>query len=213
VVKGRRQVAISQMRRVERRGITGLLDAIGAALLAAALLSPALHAQAQSAPQASLSATLIVNGRAAPLASSLQVVREIDDPSNGNRWLLFRDRRCPGGPGRLILLSSSSAAAGHAAAPEKQPSAQAPPPTANSFAAYAIAAPAALAAPVIRAGDALIVEENTSIAEARLTATALGAAPVGAPFSARLEIGGKVVRVRALGPGRAAFAPEIGAEP
>jgi hypothetical protein len=211
---------------------TGLLGATGAALLVPGLFAPILHAQGQSAPQGSLAATMIVSGRAAPPASSPQVVREIDDPSNGNRWLLLRDWNCPGGPGRLLLLASSSVAARHAAPPEKQSAPQNPPFStpalaANAFvglpsAALSIAAPVA---PIIRPGDALIVEEQTPILDARLTATSLGTAPVGAMLTARLEIGGKVVRVRALGPGRAtldlgldpefapALAPDTGTEP
>jgi DMSO/TMAO reductase YedYZ molybdopterin-dependent catalytic subunit len=148
-------------------------------------------------------------------ASSLQVVREIDDPNNGNRWILVRDWASPGGPGRLLLLAGSSAAAQHAPAPEARPSAPSPPPSAPALAAVAFAAPPspAFAAPVIHPGDALIVEEKTPILEAWLAATALGTAPVGAQLSARLEIGGKVIRVRALAPGRATLNPEIGTEP
>jgi hypothetical protein len=171
-----------------------------------------LSGRAQAAP----SRTIAPAVPAAISASSLQVVREIDDPSNGNRWLLVRDWNLPGGPGRLLLLASSSVAARHAAAPQRQPVIQNPPSMTVAFAGLLSAAPAA---PVIHSGDALIVEEKTPIVDARLAATSLGTAPVGALLSARLEIGGKVIRVRALSPGRAAFetgpAPEaaMGAEP
>ena len=158
-------------------------------VIGVAALVPAFCVQAQA-----------VSNRVAPPAFSPQVLREIDDPSNGNRWLLVRDGSPPGGPGRL-LLASSSASVRLAAAPRKRPSAQSPPLSAPAFAAPT------LAAPVIHPGDALIVEETTPLVEARLTATALGVAPVGALFTARLEIGGKVVRVRALSPGRASLDP------
>jgi len=67
--------------------------------------------------------------------------------------------------------------------------------------------------PVIRAGDRLIVEEKTAVAEVRLEAVALGPAGNGFPLLVRLKIGGRVVRAVALGPGRAAFAPETEARP
>jgi hypothetical protein len=67
--------------------------------------------------------------------------------------------------------------------------------------------------PVIHAGDRLIVEENTRVAVARLEAIAMGPALRGSPLNVRLSIGGNVVRAVALGPGRAAFAREVGSRP
>jgi len=67
--------------------------------------------------------------------------------------------------------------------------------------------------PVIHAGDAVIVEEHTEVVEARLEATAVGSAVIGAEFEARLKIGGKVVRAMALGPGKAALAPKPKTQP
>jgi hypothetical protein len=55
----------------------------------------------------------------------------------------------------------------------------------------------------------VVVEETSAVAEARLGAVALESATEGSSFNARLEIGGKVVRVLALGPGRAVFQPEV----
>ena len=69
------------------------------------------------------------------------------------------------------------------------------------------------ALPVIHAGDRLIVEENSSVVEARLEAVALGPAAVGSLLQARLRIGGRVVRVVALASGRAEFQSEIGVRP
>jgi flagella basal body P-ring formation protein FlgA len=62
-----------------------------------------------------------------------------------------------------------------------------------------------LTRPVIRAGDRLVVEENTAVIEARLEAVALGPAALGSSFDVRLKLGGKVARAVALAPGRAAF--------
>ena len=61
---------------------------------------------------------------------------------------------------------------------------------------------------MIHTGDALMVEEHTAVVDARLEAVALEPAVMGARFKARLKIGGKVVRVVAVSPGRASFAPE-----
>lgn len=118
-----------------------------------------------------------------------EVLRQIEDPSTGDLWLLLRDSNHPGGPGRLVLarqrLSTQKATSGGSAKP-------------LSFDER----------PVIRTGDALAVEEHTAVADVRLEAVALEPAVKGAHFKARLEIGGMVVRVVAIAPGRASFAPE-----
>jgi hypothetical protein len=67
--------------------------------------------------------------------------------------------------------------------------------------------------PVIRVGDRLIVEEHTAVVDAVLEARALNPAAVGAPLDVRLTIGGNVVRVVALGSGRAALVAEAGMRP
>lgn len=113
--------------------------------------------------------------------------REIDDPHSGAVWLLFRDSDHPGGPGRLVLAAQQSHTRTGAAKDR---------------------APIAESQPVIRAGDALIVEEHTAVVDARLEAIALRSASKDAQFKARLRIGGRVVRVMALGPGRAMLEPE-----
>jgi len=127
-------------------------------------------------------------GPAVALASA-EVVRELDDPHNGDRWLLMRDPDHPRGPGRLMLA-------------------------ARTFNKARLSEPGTVPPrPVIHAGDRLIVEENTAVAEARLEAIALGSATVGAPLDVRLKIGGKVVRAVALAMGRAAFQQETGVRP
>jgi hypothetical protein len=113
-----------------------------------------------------------------------EIVREIDDPHTGGRWLLTRDPVHPAGPGRLVLVARFR--------PEYRPIQPGVEPP----------------RPVIHAGDRLVVEENTAVIEARLEAVALGPAVVGSPLDVRLKIGGKVVRAVALGPGRAAFLAE-----
>jgi hypothetical protein len=134
-----------------------------------------------------------------------QAIREIDDGATGDRWLLVRDATDPGGPGRMVLVASANEGSGGGAGSQ----------TAQSSAMKAANAAAARPAihRVIHAGDALVVEEHSAVVDARLEATALASAVIGMEFAARLKIGGKVVRVTALAPGRAALVPEPKAHP
>jgi hypothetical protein len=165
------------------------------AALACALAPPYALGQAASSTSAPHGVSA-----AAPAAETVEVIREIDDPATGDRWLLVRDWNRPGGPGRLLLLAGSPRAVASPASHKDSGGSEGP----------TIAAPAA---PVIHANDPLVVEENTPIVEARLAATALGPAARGAFFEARLAIGGRIVRVRALSPGRATLEPGLAAEP
>lgn len=119
------------------------------------------------------------------------VVREIDDQPCGTRWLLLRDERNPGGPGRLVPVQRlaggtrgkvTSGAAGLSRSPALRP--------------------------LIRAGDRIIIEQETPQVSGRLWAIALGPALAGRRFPARLEIGGWVVQALALAPGQALLKPE-----
>ena len=123
------------------------------------------------------------------LDSDPDVIREIEDPSTGDLWLLLRDRSRSGGPGRLVLARQPAGTAMTLDHSSAQP------------------APAG-ERPVIHAGDAVIVEEHTARVDARLEAIALGPAVKRAYFKARLKIGGRVVQVVAISPGHAVFAPE-----
>jgi len=128
------------------------------------------------------------------------VIREIDDSATGDRWLLVRDAVNPGGPGRMVRIEIGKAdLAGGMDGDSARKSAQGPVVTSIR--------------PVIHAGDALIVEEHTSVVDARLEAVALGSAAVGTEFKARLKIGGKVVRVVATAAERAERSPESEAQP
>jgi hypothetical protein len=61
-------------------------------------------------------------------------------------------------------------------------------------------------APVIRAGDLIVVEEHTEVVDAVLEAVALGPAAEHGTLHARLRIGGRVVQATAVAPGRAQLA-------
>lgn len=122
------------------------------------------------------------------------LIREIEDPSSGDLWLLLRDRSRAGGPGRLVLAGQRTGVQGQRPGEPAHP----------GFGG---------ARPVIHSGDAVIVEEHTPVVDARLEAIALGAAAKGACFKARLKIGGRVVRAVAVSSGHAVFAPESEVEP
>lgn len=121
-------------------------------------------------------------GQSATRAAA-HIVREIDDPPTGHRWVLERNPSRPGGPGLLVPADGRRV----------------------------IGAQGSVAAElVIRPGDHIIVEQNTRILDARLEAVALNAAPAGSPLQVRLVIGGRVLHALALGPGRAQLVPEDG---
>jgi hypothetical protein len=161
-------------------------------VLAAASLACAQSPNAASSGAQALLSSGELNGAliATEGAADGQAVREILDPHSGDRWILLRNDQCPGGPGRLVRVAADRQALG-------------PAPLRAAIDGEAIRP-----LPVIRAGDRLTVEEHTAHVDAALEARALGTAAAGAFFEARLAIGGRVVRVVALGPGRAALEPE-----
>lgn len=111
--------------------------------------------------------------------------RVIEDPHLGRRWVLSRDPKHPGGPGTL----------------------------AEQRAGERVKSETAQKAPlVIRAGDRVLVEENTRVARGLFEAVALSTARQGERFRLRLVVGGRVVRGIAIAPGRAmlAGADEVG---
>lgn len=123
-------------------------------------------------------------------AADRVAVREIDDPQTGSRWILYASVN--GGPGHLVQVPASFASP-HAAPPQ---SVVPEPPV-----------------PVIRGGDPVLLEEHTTVADARLQAFALSPARRGASLQVRLKLGGHIVSAIALGPGRVAFAPEERVQP
>ncbi|MGA3371864.1 MAG: hypothetical protein ABSC48_08905 [Terracidiphilus sp.] len=177
---------------------TGLRVARGIGLLALGAASMAC-AQSPAAPHRGRQALLSSGGLnafpaavARPAAGELaqgEILREIDDPQNGDRWLLMRNDQVPGGPGRLVLAASRERAA-------------APAPLRTARSAEQIRP-----LPVIRAGDRLTVEEHTARVDAILEARALSTVALGSALEVRLAIGGRVVWAVALGPGRAALQP------
>jgi len=162
--------------------------ALGAGVLALMAISMAC---AQSYTRSGAAVILSSGGLASveALGQGVQgeVVREIDDPHTGDRWLLERNDQNPGGPGRLVLVAAHRNLSGGA---RLQPAGE----------AHEVEV-----LPVIRSGDRLIVEEHTALVDAVLEARALSPAALGSALEVRLAIGGNRVRAIALGPGRAAL--------
>lgn len=122
-------------------------------------------------------------------------IREIADPHSGDRWLLERDPAHAGGPGRLVRIASGGSGFPAAALKPNR---------------SAMSRTSAQCESAIHAGERVVLEEDTSLVEARLEGTALSAACAGSAVKVRLAIGGRTVRAVALAPGRAALAPQSG---
>jgi len=168
--------------------------AMGAGVLAGAMVTCAQSPQTASHGDAQILITSPAPGSGQNPAPE-EIVREIDDPHTGDRWLLMRGRGSSGGPGRLVLAGSHRDATGGATG------------------RTAIQADDVRLIPVIRTGDRLIVEEHTAVVDAVLEARALQPSATGGELDVRLTIGGNVVRAVALGPGRAALLTENGVRP
>ena len=173
-----------QITGLRKTGLTGarLCCVLGAGVLAFGAASAA-YAQPPAAPAQ------------AGTRASEEIVREIDDPHTGARWLLLRNKQFPGGPGRLVLAADYRNAPAGAAHRE-----------AGARADVQLL-------PVIRAGDRLIVEQHTARMDAVLEARAVNPAALGGALGVRLTIGGRVMRAVALGPGRAAIQLEAEERP
>lgn len=113
------------------------------------------------------------------------ISREIDDPASGARWLLVRSGIRPGGPGRLVLVGDPDLPA---------PDSHLQIPVTHSL------------VPVIRAGDALLLEEHTAAVDLEFEAIALGPARIGNRLRVRLELGGRMVNATATSCGHATLA-------
>jgi hypothetical protein len=146
-----------------------------------------------------------------------EILREIDDPSTGARWVLLRNAAHPEGPGRLVLLASASqnSGAGQNAGLGRSPGAGQNSATGQGLGATGQLTDADVAAAklVIRSGDKLIVEEHTPVVDAQLEAVALGPAARGGQFRVRLTIGGGIVVATAIDAGRAELPPASEARP
>ena len=167
-----------------------LIRAKRGAIAAVVLMSGVLPVRGQTVASGAPDGHLVVEPSA--LAPG-EMLREIDDPNTGARWLLLRDNANPAGPGRLVLVGDIEGNLASVLTGEAEQS-------------------GAAARPVIHTGDTLVVEEHSRIFDARLEAVALGSAIAGSEFRAQLKIGGKVVRAVAIAAGRAVLAADSKAE-
>jgi hypothetical protein len=145
------------------------------------------HAPAQARSTADRGATMLVSlsaDRARPLTASSvsagEILREIDDPQNGDRWLLVEDASHPGGPGLLLQAGEGVV--------ETRPT----------------VAAADAPVPIIHAGERIVVEEHTAIVDARLEAVAMNPAWAGSLLNVRLVVGGRVMWAGDAGESRGA---------
>jgi len=147
-------------------------------------------------------AALVVASSDRSVQPSREIVRQIDDPATGERWLLERDPRHPGGPGLMVPAGTGASAL------EREPMVHARASSGRRDAGFETAA--APGVPLIRAGERLVVEEHTPLVDAELEAVAIEPALKGAEFNVRLAIGGRVVRAVALARGSAMLIPDDG---
>jgi hypothetical protein len=185
------------MRARQKEGLGLVLAVMAAAVPAAGQVATEQPAREQKAGSQVLLGVTRMDSMQATLPGRL--LRVIEDANLGDRWLLVRDGKHPGGPARLVLDTEARR--------ERLRRAPAVAPGEADLTAPP------LPAPLIRTGDRLVVEENTPVVEARLEAVALGPAWAGSKLNVRLEIGGRVVRAVALAPGRAALQPEAVGRP
>ena len=106
-----------------------------------------------------------------------RVLREINDPHSGERWLLLPNAADPAGPAQWIRSDEIGWS-----------------PTGRNKIKESV---------VIHRGDRVVVEERGETVAAWLEATALEPAAVGCWLSVRLKIGGRVLRAVAIAEGRA----------
>jgi hypothetical protein len=139
-------------------------------------------------------AMVTVSAAASPCATQ-EIVREIDDPATGGRWMLMRDAGNPGGPGRMVLLAQGTPSPTTARAPVEY--------AGSNF-------DRTVSAALIHAGDHLIVEEHTRLIDASLDAVALAPAREGQTLRVRLSISGHVVKAVAAAAGRATLIADSG---
>ncbi len=121
----------------------------------------------------------------------------MDDVVTGSRWLMISDPVHPGGPARLVR---------NASIPGYRPTVWARSDPARPD----IRKPEEA---IVRAGDALLVEEHTTEADVVLHAVALAPAWAGQALMVQIVPGHSVVRAIAVSPGKARLAPSTGNKP
>lgn len=143
-------------------------------------------------------ACIVIDSAAGSTQAAEEIIREVDDPATGDRWLLKRNSQYPARPGRMVLVARQKSS---------QPPASAPMESADK------GFETGKTAEVIHAGDHLVVEEHTRRLDAVLEAIALAPAREGGSLRVRLSVGRRVVMAVAVASGRALLSPASGAQP
>lgn len=116
-----------------------------------------------------------------------QAARPIFDPSINASWLLVPDQDHPAGPGKFVLAD------GHHSASLGSP-----------LSSTSILKPRQV---IIRANEALTLEEHTPVIDLCLEAIALGPAIEGQSLLVRLKANGHILRAMAVAHGHASLGP------
>jgi len=161
-----------------------------AVILAALSTIPALSQKLGVNPQ---SADCLSGSNFSPaLNTRYRALREIEDPSTHQRWLLIRDRERAAGPAIFVQELHCAPCAFFASR------------TINCGSGYQ---PPVRHVPIIHAGDRVILSEHTEVSDAELESTALEPAAPGDALRVRLKFGGFTARAIATASGQATLAP------
>jgi hypothetical protein len=150
---------------------------------------------------------------------SKQVNREWVDPCLGSRWQLVLNSAHPSWPGRVMLVDASGGGSSVRASKHLPSKAGSAGTRGTGWAA--VSTQADLSLPVIRAGDQVVVDQRSTVIQARFQAVALESARMGEKLRVRLSTGGNaqntsrsaVIAVRAIGAGQAQWQDPNETEP
>ncbi len=188
---------------IDSKPITRKQDRLGAGLIAVVLAaSPSAYGQNPPKLQPVSSAgSNAAASRELPMQTWVTgpVLAEIGDPSTGCRWIVVGNAAHPEGPGRVLLVGGSVAVRDAVSTRSARPA--------------KVSVQNELLQPAIQTGNVVVVEEHTSVVDASLAAIALSRAAPGEEFRARLKIGDKVVRARAIDSVRATLVTKREAQP
>ena len=126
------------------------------------------------------------------LNTRYRALREIEDPSTHQRWLLIRDRERAAGPALFVKGLHCAPCAFFASG------------TINCGSSYQ---PPVRHVPVMHAGDRVILSEHPEVSDAELESTALEPAAPGDALRVRLRFGGFTARAIATASGHATLSP------
>ncbi len=181
--------------------------------------------------QVGSSSRSVARGGQAGSRDPVPAIREIDDPHTGVRWELRRDPSHPGGPGLLTEIPGTEGGEGRPGLRTEIPGTEGGegrpglrteipgteggegrpgllteiPGTEGGEGSRGKQGPARQT-PAVRAGDRVLIDEDSPIAVIHLEAVALRPALIGSEILVRLAPSGSLFHAVVLGPGRATLA-------